>query len=96
MPMKHNMAQRHKRSPSSASEPGFGRMLAFSVLLHVLILVCMSGVLFNQTSEPERLSYKVNLINKPVAQPRQGRPDVQKQVEKPAPKDAAPEARSEP
>jgi len=71
-------------------------MLAFSVLLHVLILVYVSGVLFNQTREPERLSYKVNLINKPVAQPRLGRPDVQKQVENPAPKPPAPEDKPKP
>lgn len=94
--MKHSMAQRHKRTPSSASEPGFGRMLAFSVLMHVLILAYASGVLFNQVQEPERLSYKVNLINKPVAQPRQGRPDVREQVAKPAPEPAAPQVKPEP
>lgn len=94
--MKSNMAQRHKSNIPTTSEPGFGRMLTFSVLLHVLILVFASGALFNQKREPERLSYKVNLANKPVAQPRQGRPDVQKQVEKPAPKQPAPKPAPKP
>jgi TonB family protein len=92
--MKHKMAQRHNRKSASTPEPGFGRMLTISVLLHVLIVVYVSGVLFIQPRKAERMSYKVNLVNKPVVSPRQGRPDVDREQVKPS--DPEPESKVKP
>lgn len=88
--MKRSMAQRHRSGITSDREPGFGRMLALSVLLHVLTVVFVSGVMFTRAPVPERLSYKVNLVNRPVEQPRRGHSAAapEKKVSAPAPRQA--------
>jgi len=68
-----------------------GRMLALSVLLHILIVVFVSGLMFNRAPVPERQSYKVNLVNRPVDQPRRGHPAAT-----PETKTAVPAPRQEP
>ena len=51
-------------------------MLVFSVLLHLFVVVYISGTLFEKRVEERRVSYKVNLVNRPVEKPRHGRPDA--------------------
>lgn len=60
----------------AAFEPGFGRMLLISVLLHLLVPVLYYTPLFPR-SEPVRPPvYRVNLVNRPVKNPQAGRPEA--------------------
>ena len=60
----------------SAFEPGFGRMLLISVLLHLLVPILYYTPLFPR-SEPIKLPvYRVNLVNRPVLHPQAGRPEA--------------------
>jgi colicin import membrane protein len=60
----------------SAFEPGFGRMLLISLLLHLLVPVLYYSHLFPHSSSVKPPVYRVNLVNKPVKNPQAGRPEA--------------------
>jgi hypothetical protein len=70
-------------------EPGLRRMLLFSFILHLIVPVILSGVLKITHKTPTIPVYRVNLVNKPVKDPRAGRPDAvpveKKKIAKPQP-----------
>jgi len=81
---------RHRlRQLQQMLEPGLRRMLFISFLLHIIVPIILSGVLVITHKVPKVPVYRVNLVNKPVKDPRAGRPDAvpqeKKQVEKPKP-----------
>ena len=57
-------------------EPGLRRMLLFSFVLHLIVPIILSGVLKVTHKTPKIPVYRVNLVNKPVKDPRAGRPDA--------------------
>lgn len=57
-------------------EPGLRRMLLFSFVLHLIVPIILSGVLKSTHKTPKIPVYRVNLVNKPVKDPRAGRPDA--------------------
>ncbi len=57
-------------------EPGLRRMLLFSFVLHLIVPIILSGVLKATHKTPKVPVYRVNLVNKPVKDPRAGRPDA--------------------
>ncbi len=68
---------RHRlRQLQSLLEPGLRRMLFISFLLHLIVPVILSGVLIATHRTPKVPVYRVNLVNKPVKNPRAGRPDA--------------------
>jgi len=75
------------------SEPRLSRMVVVSLLIHLLGLGLFSGVLLPRIKTPPRPVYIVDLVNKPVKNPRSGRPDVRPKTEQDQPKPtvAAPE-----
>ncbi len=68
---------RHRlRQLQSLLEPGLRRMLFLSFVLHLIVPVILSGVLIATHRTPKVPVYRVNLVNKPVKNPRAGRPDA--------------------
>jgi hypothetical protein len=73
-------------------EPGLRRMLFLSFVLHLIVPVILSGVLKVTHERPRVPVYRVNLVNKPVKDPRAGRPDaspIKQKKKKVKPKPAA-------
>ncbi len=72
----------------SVFEPGLGRMLLVSVLIHLLLPVLYFSPLFPKGEPSKPPVYRVNLVNKPVKNPQAGRPEatpVKKPRKKPKP-----------
>ncbi len=68
---------RHRRHQlHQLLEPGLRRMLLFSFVLHLIVPIILSGVLNATHKTPKVPVYRVNLVNKPVKDPRAGRPDA--------------------
>ncbi len=79
---------RHRlRQLQKLLEPGLRRMLLLSFILHLIVPVLLTGVLKITHKTPQLPVYRVNLVNKPVKNPRAGRPDAAptKKKKKPAP-----------
>ena len=80
----------------SAIEPGFGRMLLISVLIHLLVPLLYYTPWFPKSEPVKPPVYRVNLVNKPVKNPQAGRPEAvatreqPKAKPKPAPVKPAP------
>jgi len=69
---RHRLAQLQK-----LLDPGLRRMLLLSFVLHLIVPVILSGVLkITHKTPPPMPVYRVNLVNKPVKNPRAGRPDA--------------------
>lgn len=64
------------RQLQSLLEPGLRRMLLLSFIFHLIVPVILSGVLKITHKTPQVPVYRVNLVNKPVKNPRAGRPDA--------------------
>ncbi|EAT15588.1 TonB C-terminal domain-containing protein [Desulfuromonas acetoxidans] len=77
-----------RRDLSHRSNAGIGRMLVLSFILHVLLFALMGGYLVPRFEKPQKPVYYVDLLNKPVAKPRAGRPDAP--AKKKAPKKKKP------
>ncbi|MBN1142715.1 MAG: TonB family protein [Deltaproteobacteria bacterium] len=60
---------------SSPGDAAMGRMLIFSIAVHLLAAAFFAGWLSPQSRREERPVYYVDLIYKPVADPQAGRPD---------------------
>jgi outer membrane biosynthesis protein TonB len=60
----------------AAFEPGFGRMLLISVLLHLLLPMLYYTPLFSRSAPVKPPVYRVNLVNQPVKNPQAGRPEA--------------------
>ncbi len=77
------------RQLQSLLEPGLRRMLLLSFVIHLIVPVILSGVLKITHKTPQLPVYRVNLVNKPVKNPRAGRPDAspskKKKVAQPKP-----------
>ncbi len=68
---------RHRlRQLQKLLEPGLRRMLLISFVLHLIVPLLLSGVLKSTHKTPKVPVYRVNLVNKPVKDPRAGRPDA--------------------
>ncbi len=69
---------RHRlRQLQKLLEPGLWRMLLLSFVLHLIVPIILSGVLkITHRSPPPMPVYRVNLVNKPVKDPRAGRSDA--------------------
>ena len=68
---------RHRlRQLQKLLEPGLRRMLLLSFVLHLIVPIILSGVLKITHKTPKLPVYRVNLVNKPVKDPRAGRPDA--------------------
>ena len=68
---------RHRlRQLQKLLEPGLRRMLLISFVLHLIVPLILSGVLKVTHKRPKVPVYRVNLVNKPVKDPRAGRPDA--------------------
>jgi len=68
---------RHRlRQLQKLLEPGLRRMLLLSFVLHLIVPIILSGVLKVTHKTPKVPVYRVNLVNKPVKDPRAGRPDA--------------------
>ncbi|WP_432822505.1 TonB C-terminal domain-containing protein [Trichloromonas sp.] len=82
--------KQHTRQDIKARpEPGLGRMIAVSFVVHLAILGLMTGVLIPRMSKPPKPVYIVDLVNRPVKDPQAGRPDARPQPDK---KDKKPES----
>lgn len=55
---------------------GLGRMLLLSLALHLLMFVVLGGFVAPRMIEEKKQVYHVDLLHKPVAKPRSGRPDA--------------------
>ncbi len=73
----------------TSPDPGLGRMIAVSFVVHLAVLGLMTGVLIPRMSKPPKPVYIVDLVNRPVKDPQAGRPDARPQPEK---KEKKPEA----
>lgn len=56
-------------------DPKFGRLLAASLVVHVLVWAALVGGWFGSGTRPKPPVYYVDLIHKPVLNPQAGRPD---------------------
>lgn len=65
-----------KLTSSSRLDPGFAKMLAVSVLLHLLLLLVMISPAFQRAPVTPPPVYRVNLVNAPVLDPQAGRPEA--------------------
>lgn len=72
----------------SAIEPGFGRMLLISLLVHLLVPILYYTPLFPKSEPLKPPIYRVNLVNKPVKHPQAGRPEAVVSKKPPKPKPA--------
>lgn len=68
--------QHRLRQLQSLLEPGLRRMLLLSFVLHLIVPLILSGVIKISHKTPQLPVYRVNLVNKPVKDPRTGRPDA--------------------
>ncbi len=75
-----------RRDLSHRSNAGIGRMLVLSFILHVVVFALMGGYLVPRFEKPQKPVYYVDLLNKPVAKPRAGRPDAPAKKKTPAKK----------
>lgn len=57
-------------------DPGLGRMVLASLVVHLLALALFSGVLIPHLPKEVRPVYYVDLVHRPVKDPRAGRPDA--------------------
>ncbi len=73
------------RQLQSLLEPGLRRMFLLSLVLHLIVPIILSGVLKITHKTPKLPVYRVNLVNKPVKNPRAGRPDAAPKAEKKKP-----------
>ncbi|HEY5674178.1 MAG TPA: energy transducer TonB [Malonomonas sp.] len=90
--MESSRKQRWKQL-QSLFEPGFRRMLVISLLLHLLLPLLYHTPWFPKKAPLKPPVYRVNLVNKPVANPQAGRPEAvkeQKPEVKPEPVPAKP------
>ncbi|MFO7577929.1 MAG: energy transducer TonB [Pelovirga sp.] len=92
------MELRRSSSPRkrlSGLEPAFLKMLAISVLLHLLLVALYVSPLFVRRAAELPPVYRVNLVNAPVLSPQAGRPEAAP-TPQPAPQPAAPPPAAEP
>ncbi|MCK4536139.1 MAG: TonB C-terminal domain-containing protein [Desulfuromonadales bacterium] len=79
----------HRLQSSSAqfhSDPKIGRLILVSLVLHVLLVLVMSGTWFGPQRRDQAPVYYVDLVHKPVLDPQAGRPDPRPKAKpKPAP-----------
>jgi colicin import membrane protein len=64
-----------RQTLSRRSEPNIARHLLFSLVLHAVVIVLFSGVLFSRPRPLPRPVYYVDLSRMPVPDPQAGRPD---------------------
>jgi len=83
-----------RRDLSHRSNAGIGRMFVLSFILHVLMFALLGGFLVPRFEKPQKPVYYVDLMNKPVAKPRAGRPDAP--VKKKTPPKKKPEVKKTP
>ena len=77
------------------TEPKLGRLVVVSLVLHLAIVLVMSGGWLGSARREDKPVYYVDLIHKPVANPQAGRPEPRPQP-KPKPAPAKPEPPPEP
>nr|WP_320049232.1 TonB C-terminal domain-containing protein [uncultured Desulfuromonas sp.] len=65
-----------RRDISHRSNVGIGRMFVLSFILHILVFALLGGYLVPRLEKPQKPVYYVDLLHKPVAKPRAGRPDA--------------------
>ncbi len=58
------------------SDPGIGRMVGFSLVLHLLVVAIFSGIILPRFQRDLRPVYYVDLVNLPVKDPQAGRPEA--------------------
>jgi len=63
-------------SPQRSDSKGIGRMFLVSIVLHLLLVVLLGGYLIPKYPPVKKPVYFVDLLHKPVAKPRSGRPDA--------------------
>ena len=74
--------QHIRQDIKAGPEPGLGRMIAVSFVVHLAILGLFSGILIPRMAKPPRPVYIVDLVNRPVKDPQAGRPDARPQQDK--------------
>ena len=75
-----------RRSLSHRNNAGIGRMLVLSLILHLVLFGLVGGFLVPRFEQPKKPVYFVDLMQKPVAKPRSGRPDAPASQKKPTTK----------
>jgi hypothetical protein len=65
-----------RQEASGPLDPKLGRMVALSLVLHLVLVVVFSGVILPRVHTPPRPVYFVDLMNLPVERPQAGRPDA--------------------
>lgn len=92
--------KKNRTTPANGNSVGLGRMLLLSLALHLLMFAVLGGFVVPRIEERKKPVYYVDLLHKPVAKPRAGRPDatVVKKKKKPAAKKtvAKPKAKPKP
>jgi len=90
-----NPNQHIRQDIQARPEPGLGRMVAVSFVIHLVVFGILTGVLLPRMVKPARPVYVVDLVNLPVKDPQAGRPDARpqptKKEEKPSPPAPKPE-----
>lgn len=91
-------AVKKPRSTPGTSNVGLGRMLLLSLALHLLMFAVLGGFVVPRLEERKKPVYYVDLLHKPVAKPRAGRPDaaVVNKKKKPAAKKAVAKPKPKP
>lgn len=77
------------------TEPKLGRLVVVSLVLHLAIVLVMSGGWLGSARREDKPVYYVDLVHKPVANPQAGRPEPRPQP-KPAPVKEAPPSKPAP